>query len=159
MPAKRISQGGYGRCHVTSRPISQITWVLHPRRPKSRVRHRPYNTSLTKGCVAFPTQARNDEGAGLRGTRDKSPGERIEGSLLGYTPAQNDHSISYRKRKGHRWGHQTAYRLLPDAEGEFVRKTGCEAFRFDDRPVRLYREESLEDKTHFLSSHVALREK
>jgi hypothetical protein len=64
--------------------------------------------------------------------------ERIEGSLLGYTPEQNDCWISYRERKGHRWGRQTAYILLPDTEIEFVRKTGRKAFRFDDKPVRLY---------------------
>jgi hypothetical protein len=64
--------------------------------------------------------------------------ERIEGSLLGYTLEQNDYWISYLKRKGYRWGRQTAYRLLPDTEVEFVRQTGRKAFRFDDRPIRLY---------------------
>ena len=64
--------------------------------------------------------------------------ERIEGSLLGYTLDQNNQWISYRKRKGYRWGRQTAYRLLPDTEIDFVRKTGCKAFRFDDSPIRLY---------------------
>jgi hypothetical protein len=64
--------------------------------------------------------------------------ERIEGSLLGYTLEQNNYWLSYRKRKGYRWGRQTAYRLLPDTEIEFVRKTGRKAFRFDDNPIRLY---------------------
>jgi hypothetical protein len=64
--------------------------------------------------------------------------ERIEGSLLGYTPDQNNQWISYRERKGYRWGRQTAYRLLPDTEIDFVRKTGRKAFRFDDSPIRLY---------------------
>jgi hypothetical protein len=64
--------------------------------------------------------------------------ERIEGSLLGYTLEQNDCWISHRKRKGYRWGSQTAYRLLPDTEIEFVRRAGHKAFRFDDSPVRLY---------------------
>jgi hypothetical protein len=60
--------------------------------------------------------------------------ECIEGSLLGYTLEQNNQWISYRKRNGYRWGHQTAYRLLPDTEIDFVRKTGRKAFRFDDSP-------------------------
>ena len=64
--------------------------------------------------------------------------ERIEGSLLGYTFDQNNQWISYRKRRGYRWGRQTAYRLLPDTEIDFVRKTGRKAFRFDDSPIRLY---------------------
>ena len=64
--------------------------------------------------------------------------ERIEGSLLGYTLEQNNQWISYRKRNGYRWGYQTAYRLLPDTEIDFVRKTGRKAFRFDDGPIRLY---------------------
>jgi hypothetical protein len=64
--------------------------------------------------------------------------ERIEGSLLGYTLEQNHQWISYRKRRGYRWGRQTAYRLLPETEIEFVRKTGRKAFRFDDDPVRVY---------------------
>lgn len=64
--------------------------------------------------------------------------ERIEGSLLGYTPEQNNYWISYRRKKGYRWGQQTAYRALPDTEIEFVRKAGHKAFRFDDEPVRLY---------------------
>jgi hypothetical protein len=64
--------------------------------------------------------------------------ERIEGALLGYSSEQNNYWISHRKRKGYRWGSQTAYRLLPDAEIEFIKRTGRKAFRFDDSPVRLY---------------------
>jgi hypothetical protein len=64
--------------------------------------------------------------------------ERIEGSLLGYTPDQNDFWISHQKRHGYRWGLQTMYRFLSDSEASFVRKAGCKVFPFDDNPVRLY---------------------
>jgi hypothetical protein len=73
--------------------------------------------------------------------------ERIEGSLLGYSPEQNNDWISNRKRRGYRWGRQTAYRFLPDTESEFVRKTGRKAFRFDDHPVRLYVPHESHDQT------------
>jgi hypothetical protein len=64
--------------------------------------------------------------------------ERIEGSLLGYTPEQNNSWMSYRMKMGYRWGLQTLYRFLTEAEVDFVRKTGCKAFPIGDDPVRLY---------------------
>lgn len=73
--------------------------------------------------------------------------ERIEGSLLGYTLEQNNYWMSYRKRKGYRWGHQTVYRFLPNTEVEFVRKAGCKAFRFDDDSIRLYVSRQSHDQT------------
>jgi hypothetical protein len=57
--------------------------------------------------------------------------ERMEGSLLGYTPEQNDQHLECRARKGLRWGCQAVYSYLSDEEAEFVRKTGGKAFSTD----------------------------
>jgi hypothetical protein len=64
--------------------------------------------------------------------------ERIEGLLLGYTREQNNSWSAYRKRNGYRWGLQTVYKILTDAEAASVRKTGCKAFLSDGDPIRLY---------------------
>jgi hypothetical protein len=87
-PDATISTGSYSQGHITSRPISQLTWTSHPQRPKTRARHRSYNTSFDKRLRRLP-----DTGAPSARLLDRSKKEpRVSGAKSREELSQRDGS-------------------------------------------------------------------